>query len=92
MEKSNAMFSMMTVMASVAPEKDLVRILEDSVNAYKEGFVLRKSPKEMEELFQGLVVPCTMITIRAMKHDPIELIAEMEKTRNMMKMMDPGKQ
>lgn len=91
----NPMGGLLLMMAEMMDKDDIVKMFEEKIANYKQGKLLAKSEKEMDDLFNDFGLPGILLNSKlamiANKQGAMELIQEVDKLKKVSDILDVDK-
>ena len=91
----NPMGVLLLMMAEMMDKDDIVKMFEEKIANYKQGKLLAKSEKEMDDLFNDFGLPGILLNSKlamiANKQGAMELIQEVDKLKKVSDILDVDK-
>lgn len=91
----NPMGGLLLMMAEMMDKDDIVKMFEEKIANYKQGKLLGKSEKEMDDLFNDFGLPGILLNSKlamiANKQGAMELIQEVDKLKKVSDILDVDK-
>ena len=89
------MGGLLLMMAEMMDKDDIVKMFEEKIANYKQGKLLGKSEKEMDDLFNDFGLPGILLNSKlamiANKQGAMELIQEVDKLKKVSDILDVDK-
>ena len=89
----DAKHSAIVLMASVLPQENLVEMLENAIEEWKEAKLLGKSEEEIEDQFRRLGFNCHLILLNIISNNSVDgavnTMEKMERLQRATKMFEP---